>query len=86
MFVDILNWNKSHSDKIWRYQIWAAFFQKRLACYFGLKFEISLKLQMVKLTLEILFGDVLQWNQSDFDHIWVKQICAAAKWDFFQRG
>ena len=41
---------------------------------------------MVKLTLEMMFGYVLKWNQNDFDHIWVEQICAAAMLDFFQRG
>ena len=37
---------------------------------------------MVKLTLEMMFGDVLKWHQSDFDHIWLFQICAAAILDF----
>ena len=40
----------------------------------------------MKLTLEMMFGYVLKWNQNDFDHIWVEQICAAVMLDFFQRG
>ena len=32
-----------------------------------------------------MFGDDLKWHQSDFDHIWLYQICAAATLDFFQR-
>ena len=41
---------------------------------------------MIKLDLEMMFGDALKWNHSDSDHIWRCQICVAAILDFFQTG
>ena len=36
--------------------------------------------------LEIIFVDVLEWNQSDPDNIWGFQIWSAAILDFFPKG
>ena len=46
-FVDVLEWNQSDPDDIWRCQIWSAaildFFPKGLAYDFGSKFQRSSK-------------------------------------------
>ena len=43
-------------------------------------------LYMVKLDLKMMFGDVLEWNESDSDDIWGCQIWSAAILDFFPKG
>ena len=41
---------------------------------------------IVKLELEIMFGSVLEWNESDSDDIWGYQIQSAAILDIFSKG
>ena len=52
----------------------------------GQNFKCLESVHIVKLDQEILFVDVLEWNQSHSDKLWRGQIWAAAILYFFQRG
>ena len=52
----------------------------------GSNFKFLHIFYIVKLDLEIMFGDVLEWNESDSDDIWGCQIWSAAILDFFPKG
>ena len=52
----------------------------------GQNFKFLQRLYIVKLNLEMMFGDVLEWNQSDSFHIWRCKISAAAILDFLESG
>ena len=58
------------------------FFPKGLAYEFWSKFQISLKLCIVKLDQEMMFGDVLQRWEGYLDHIWRCPISEPASFDF----
>ena len=60
LFVDVLEWNQSHSSSI------VNFFQK------SQNFKCLQSVHIVKLNKEILFVDVLEWNQSHSDKLWIK--------------
>ena len=60
------------------------FFQREEPTILGPNFKFLQRLYIVKLNLEIMFGDVLKWYQSDFVNIWRCQICAAEILDFFK--
>ena len=68
MFVDVLEWNQSYSDKKRRYQMWEAaflnFYQRGYPMILGQNFKCLQSVHIVKLDKEILFVDVLEWNQS----------------------
>ena len=49
-------------------------------------FKFLQSLWIVKLDLEIIFVDVLEWNQCDPDDIWGSEIWSAAILDFFPKG
>ena len=52
----------------------------------GQNFKFLQNFYIVKLDLEIMFGNVLEWNESDSDDIWGCQIWSAAILDFFPKG
>ena len=56
MFVDVLEWNQIHSDKIWRYQIWSTvilvFFKKGWPLILSQNFKFVKTLYMVKCDLK----------------------------------
>ena len=52
----------------------------------GQNFKFLQYFYIVKLDLEFIFIDVLEWNQSDPDDIWGSQIWSAAILDFFLKG
>ena len=66
-FVDVLGWDWSHSNDIWRCQIWSVaildFFQWGYPMVLGQNFKFLQSLYIVKLDLEIMFVDVLEWNK-----------------------
>ena len=76
MFVDVLEWNQSYSDKKRRYQMWAAaflnFFQRGYPMILAQNFKCLQSVHIVKLDKEILFVNVLEWNQSHSDKLWIK--------------
>ena len=51
----------------------------------GQNFKFLQNFYIVKFDLEIMFGDVLEWNESDSDDIWGCQIWSAAILDFFPK-
>ena len=55
--------------------MWAAtilnFFQRGYPMILGQNFERLQSVHMVKLDKEILFVDVLEWNQSHSDKLWI---------------
>ena len=77
-FRDVLECSWGNLDHIWTCQIWGSrhlgFFPKGLACDFGSKFYFFLSVCMVKLDLEMKFGDVLECSWGNLDHIWTCEI------------